>query len=39
VFDAAGARSILVVTHRAGEAARCDETVTLEAGRVVQAQP
>ncbi len=39
VFAAAGARSILVITHRAGEAARCDETVTLEAGRVVPAQP
>jgi thiol reductant ABC exporter CydC subunit len=39
VFAAAGARSILVITHRAGEAARCDETVTLEAGRVVPTQP
>jgi thiol reductant ABC exporter CydC subunit len=39
VFAAAGARSVLVITHRAGEAARCDETVTLEAGRVVPAQP
>ncbi len=39
VFAAAGARSILVITHRSGEAARCDETVTLEAGRVVPAHP
>ena len=39
VFAAAGARSILVVTHRAGEAARCDDTVTLEGGRVVPALP
>jgi ATP-binding cassette subfamily C protein CydC len=39
VFAAAGARSVLVITHRAGEAARCDETVTLEAGRAVPAQP
>ena len=39
VFAAAGARSVLVITHRAAEAARCDESVTLEAGRVVPAQP
>jgi ATP-binding cassette subfamily C protein CydC len=35
VLAAAGPRSVLVVTHRAAEAARCDATVTLEAGRQV----
>jgi ABC-type multidrug transport system fused ATPase/permease subunit len=35
VLAAAGERSVLVITHRAHEAARCDVTVTLEAGRVV----
>ncbi|HEY5385506.1 MAG TPA: thiol reductant ABC exporter subunit CydC [Acidimicrobiales bacterium] len=35
VLTAAGDRSVLVITHRAHEAARCDETVTLEAGHVV----
>jgi ABC-type transport system involved in cytochrome bd biosynthesis fused ATPase/permease subunit len=35
VFEAAGRRSVLLVTHRAGEAARCDTTIALEAGRVV----
>jgi ATP-binding cassette, subfamily C, bacterial CydC len=35
VLAAAGERSVLVITHRAHEAARCDETVTLEAGQVV----
>jgi ATP-binding cassette, subfamily C, bacterial CydC len=35
VFAVAGSRSVLVITHRAAEAARCDDTVTLEAGRVV----
>jgi ATP-binding cassette, subfamily C, bacterial CydC len=39
VFAAAGERSVLVITHRAHEAARCDETVTLESGRVVTATP
>ena len=39
VFAAAGERSILVITHRAAEAGRCDIVVTLEAGRVVPAQP
>jgi ATP-binding cassette subfamily C protein CydC len=34
VLGAAGARSVLLITHRAGEAARCEETVMLEAGRV-----
>jgi ATP-binding cassette, subfamily C, bacterial CydC len=34
VLAAAGERSVLVITHRAHEAARCDETVTLEAGHV-----
>jgi thiol reductant ABC exporter CydC subunit len=32
-------RSVLVVTHRDAEAARCDATVALEAGRVVLAGP
>jgi thiol reductant ABC exporter CydC subunit len=35
VLAAAAERSVLVITHRAHEAARCDETVTLEAGHVV----
>ncbi|HEX3333223.1 MAG TPA: thiol reductant ABC exporter subunit CydC [Acidimicrobiales bacterium] len=35
VFEAAGERSVLLVTHRADEAARCDTEVALEAGRVV----
>jgi thiol reductant ABC exporter CydC subunit len=35
VFVAAGERSVLLVTHRAGEAARCDTAIALEAGRVV----
>jgi ABC-type transport system involved in cytochrome bd biosynthesis fused ATPase/permease subunit len=35
VLMAAGERSVLLITHRAQEAARCDETVTLEAGHVV----
>jgi ABC-type transport system involved in cytochrome bd biosynthesis fused ATPase/permease subunit len=35
VLAAAKDRSVLLITHRAGEAARCDTTVTLEAGRVV----
>jgi ABC-type multidrug transport system fused ATPase/permease subunit len=34
VFAAAGMRSVLLITHRAGEAARCDESLSLEAGRV-----
>jgi thiol reductant ABC exporter CydC subunit len=32
VIAAAGTRSLLLITHRAGEAARCEETLTLEAG-------
>jgi thiol reductant ABC exporter CydC subunit len=36
---AAGERSVLLITHRAHEAARCDTTVTLEAGRLVPPQP
>jgi ATP-binding cassette subfamily C protein CydC len=39
VFAAAGERSVLVITHRAAEAARCDATVALEAGRVVVREP
>ena len=35
VFGAAGSRSILLITHRAVEAARCTTVITLEAGRVV----
>jgi ATP-binding cassette subfamily C protein/ATP-binding cassette subfamily C protein CydC len=35
VFASAGARSVLLITHRAAEAARCDTTITLESGRVV----
>ncbi len=38
VLRAAGDRSVLVITHRAGEAARCDAAVALEAGRVVSPQ-
>ncbi len=38
VFGAAGERSVLVITHRAAEAAHCDATVALEAGRVVSSQ-
>lgn len=37
VLAAAGTRSVLLITHRAGEAARCDTTVALEAGRLVPA--
>ena len=37
VLAAAGERSVVVITHRAAEAARCDAIVTLEAGRVVRA--
>ena len=39
VLAAAGERSVLVITHRAAEAALCDVVVTLEAGRVVPARP
>jgi ATP-binding cassette subfamily C protein CydC len=35
VMAAAGNRSVLLITHRAGEAERCDEVIRLEAGRVV----
>jgi thiol reductant ABC exporter CydC subunit len=35
VLAAAGERSVLLVTHRAAEANRCDSTVTLEAGAVI----
>jgi thiol reductant ABC exporter CydC subunit len=35
VMAAAGERSVLLITHRAAEAARCATTVTLEGGRVV----
>ena len=39
VLAAAHERSVLLITHRAGEAARCDATVTLEAGRVTSPPP
>jgi ABC-type transport system involved in cytochrome bd biosynthesis fused ATPase/permease subunit len=39
VLRAAGPRSVLVITHRGAEAAQCDATVTLEAGRVTSAPP
>ena len=39
VFAAAGDRSVLLITHRAAEASRCDVVVALEAGRVVPARP
>ena len=39
VLAAAGERSVLLITHRAGEAARCEETLTLEAGRVSSPAP
>jgi ATP-binding cassette subfamily C protein/ATP-binding cassette subfamily C protein CydC len=35
VFDSTDGRSVLLVTHRAGEAARCDTTIALEEGKVV----
>jgi ATP-binding cassette subfamily C protein CydC len=35
VLAAADQRSVLLITHRAGEAERCDATLTLEAGHVV----
>jgi ATP-binding cassette subfamily C protein CydC len=35
VLDAADQRSVLLITHRASEAARCATTITLDAGRVV----
>jgi ATP-binding cassette subfamily C protein CydC len=38
VLGAAGTRSVLMITHRAAEAARCDAVVALEAGRVVSTQ-
>jgi len=39
VLAASGERSVLIITHRAHEAARCDATVTLEAGRVLPEVP
>jgi len=36
VMAAAGERSVLLITHRAEEAGRCQTTVTLEAGRTVE---
>ncbi len=38
VLEGAGERSVLVITHRAAEAARCDATIALEAGRVATTQ-
>jgi thiol reductant ABC exporter CydC subunit len=34
VISMAGERSVLLITHRAGEAAKCDQEVILEGGRV-----
>jgi ABC-type transport system involved in cytochrome bd biosynthesis fused ATPase/permease subunit len=34
VLSAAGARTVLLITHRTSEAQRCDAIVTLEGGRV-----
>ena len=39
VFTAAGTRSVMLITHRTGEAARCEETLALEAGRVTSPSP
>ncbi len=39
VLAEAGGRSVLLITHRAGEAARCEESLTLEAGRVASPRP
>ena len=38
VLAAAGERSVVVITHRAAEADRCETTFALEAGRVVRAR-
>ncbi len=35
VLAAAGPRSVVLITHRASDASRCDSIVTLEEGRVV----
>jgi ATP-binding cassette subfamily C protein CydC len=35
VLAAADQRSVLLITHRAGEAERCDAIITLEAGHIV----
>lgn len=35
VFDEAGERSVLLITHRGPEADRCETTVVLEAGRLL----
>jgi ABC-type transport system involved in cytochrome bd biosynthesis fused ATPase/permease subunit len=35
VFTAAGDRSVMLITHRAPEAAHCDRVEVLEAGRIV----
>jgi thiol reductant ABC exporter CydC subunit len=39
VLAEAAGRSVLLITHRAGEAARCEERLTLEAGRVASPRP
>jgi len=39
VLAVSGERSVLIITHRAHEAARCDTTVTLEAGHVLPELP
>jgi ABC-type transport system involved in cytochrome bd biosynthesis fused ATPase/permease subunit len=35
---AASGRSVLLITHRESEAARCESTIALDAGRVVPAR-
>jgi len=37
VFAAAGDRSVLLITHRAAEARRCNRTITLESGQIIAA--
>lgn len=39
VLAAAGTRSVLLITHRTAEAARCEETLTLEAARLITPTP
>ena len=39
VLAAAGPRSVLLITHRTSEAARCEERVILEEGRLAPAPP
>jgi thiol reductant ABC exporter CydC subunit len=39
VLAAGGARSVLLITHRSAEAAKCDSQVTLEGGRAASPAP